>query len=71
MTPTHPTQVPGDKLKRALAMLAELVEQHPEKPRGALLREIELKLDLSPLECEFLNKHFDESQDAASNPTRH
>ncbi len=52
------TQVTGDKLKKALTLLTELSEQHPEKSRQELLRQIETKLDLSPLECEFLNKNF-------------
>ena len=54
------TQSPlgGDKLKRALILLSELVEQYPEKSRQQLLREVELQFDLSPLECEFLNKNF-------------
>lgn len=54
----QPTQPPGEKLKKALTLLSEMQEQHPGKSRAALLREIEMKLDLSPLECEFLDRHF-------------
>lgn len=53
-----PTQLPGDKLKKALTTLAELTERKPDKTRRELLQEIELQFDLSPTECEFLNKHF-------------
>jgi hypothetical protein len=57
---TSPTDSPlgGDRLKKALLALSELIDQFPDKTRPQLLREIELKFDLSPLECEFLNKHF-------------
>jgi len=58
MTNSHPTQAPGDKIKKAIICLSELIEQHPEKSRKVLLNEVEVKFDLSPLECEFLNKHF-------------
>jgi hypothetical protein len=56
---TTPTQKPGDKLKKALATFSELLEIHPEKSRLALLHQVEVKFDLSPKECEFLNTHFD------------
>jgi hypothetical protein len=56
---TSPTQQPGDKLKKALKAFCELLEQHPEKSRLTLLQEVEMKFDLSPKECEFLNSHFD------------
>ena len=55
------TQVPGDKLKKALTLLTELCEQYPDKSKRELLRQIEMQLDLSPLESEFLNKNFCDS----------
>ncbi len=64
MTTSHPTQLPGEKLKKALTLLSEMKEQHPEKSRAALLQEIEIKLDLSPLESEFLNKQFRDDPEA-------
>ena len=51
-----------DRLKNAVKLLSELTETFPEKTRKELLREVELKYDLSPLECEFLNKHFTNGQ---------
>ena len=54
-----PTQKPGDKLKKAIKTFSELLEKHPEKSRLVLLQEVEIKFDLSPKECEFLNSHFD------------
>lgn len=56
---TTATQQPGDKLKKAIKAFCELLDEHPEKSRLALLHEVEIKFDLSPKECEFLNDHFD------------
>jgi hypothetical protein len=47
-----------DKLQAALKALSELALKFPEKNRGELLQQVELKYDLSPRECEFLNRHF-------------
>jgi hypothetical protein len=58
MPPQHPTQCTGDKKKQALTELAELIKEHPEKSRKALLHQVEIKYDLTPKECEFLNNNF-------------
>lgn len=47
-----------DKLKKAVQAFSELIDQFPQKSRRELLHEIQLKFDLSPVECDFLNKHF-------------
>ena len=57
---TTPTQRPGDKMKKAICAFSELLKEHPEKNRGALLHQIEIKFDLSPKECEFLDTHMGE-----------
>ncbi|MBE0583399.1 MAG: hypothetical protein IH612_06495 [Desulfofustis sp.] len=57
-TPRSP--LASDKLSKAVRAFCDLLEQFPEKTRNQLLQEIELKFDLSPLECEFLNKHLDQ-----------
>ena len=51
----HPT---GDKMKKAVKEFSELLLESPGKNRWQLLQQIELKYDLSPQECEFLNSHF-------------
>jgi hypothetical protein len=61
-TMTRPTQAPGDKMKKAITMFSELLEKHPEKSRLSLLQKVEMKFDLSPKECEFLNNHFDKEK---------
>jgi len=48
----------GDKLKKAMRNFSELIDSFPEKSRLELLQKVELKYDLSPAECEFLNKNF-------------
>jgi len=54
----HPTQNSGDKTKQALTELCQLLEQHPEKSRQELLQQVEVKFDLTPKECAFLNQNF-------------
>ncbi len=47
-----------DKLKKAVQYFSELVDSHPEKSRLELLQKVQLQFDLSPADCEFLNKHL-------------
>ncbi len=59
MTQKLPTQQPGDKLKKAITLFAELLKKHPDKSRQDHLHRVEIQFDLSPRECEFLNTYFD------------
>lgn len=54
-SPLHCTSA---NLKKALTWMAETLAEHPEKKRMIVLREAELRFDLTPLECEFLDTHF-------------
>ncbi len=58
MSSQHPTQCPGDKKKQALSELCQLMKDHPEKSRKELLQQVEIKYDLTPKECEFLERNF-------------
>lgn len=58
MSSQQPTKRTGDKKKQALVELCDLVEKHPEKSRQELLQQVEIKYDLTPIECEFLNRNF-------------
>lgn len=58
MSDQTPLQSRSAKLKKALVWMAEQLETNPEKPRGVVLQEVELRFDLTPLECDFLDKHF-------------
>ncbi len=60
MTSQQPTKCTGDKKKQALAELSELIQKYPEKSRQALLQQVEIKFDLTPKECAFLNRNFQE-----------
>ena len=50
----------GDRIKKAVLAFSELLAEFPDKSRAELLQLIMLKFDLSPLECEFLNKKLTE-----------
>lgn len=58
MTQKPSSPIASDRLTSAVKALSELSLEFPEKKRSELLREVELKYDLSPLECEFLDNHF-------------
>ena len=53
-------QIPGsqEKVKRALCWIGETLLNQPGRSREVLLREAEIRFDLSPAECEFLNRNF-------------
>ncbi len=58
MSLQQPTQSCGDKKKQALTELCQLLEEHPEKNRHTLMQQVEIKYDLTPKDCEFLNRNF-------------
>lgn len=45
-------------LQKAVVWIGETMQQHPEKQRAKVIAEAELRFDLTPLECEFLCRHF-------------
>ncbi len=45
-------------LKKAVLWLGETVREHPEQQRADIVREAQLRFDLPPRECEFLNSNF-------------
>ena len=58
---TTPVAPPSANLKKALLWLAEISQEHPEKERSQILQEAEIRFDLTPAECEFLDKNFKEA----------
>lgn len=56
-TTIHP---PGEKMKKAIRELSELLVSKPEKNRKQLLQQVAIKFDLSPNEYAFLERHFKE-----------
>jgi len=57
MTAT-PLQTPSANLKKAICWLGEIMQKHPEKQRDKVIEEAELRFDLTPAECEFVNANF-------------
>ncbi len=51
---------PSTNLKNAIRWLGEVMQEHPEKNRTSVLREAELRFDLTPAECCFLDQNFDQ-----------
>ena len=46
----------AENLKKALLWVADTLRDHPEKERLTVLHEAQLRYDLTPLECEFLER---------------
>ena len=53
----------GAKVKKALKWVCEELKLAPHKSRVQLLGEAELRFDLSPLECDFLDRNFSGRQE--------
>jgi len=51
-------QPPGDKIRKAVRWMCDVLAEHPEKERLAVIREAEIRFDLSPRECRFLDSKF-------------
>ncbi|MFA7347759.1 MAG: hypothetical protein WCZ86_08365 [Desulfurivibrionaceae bacterium] len=51
----------GEKVKKAIRWMSEELLNNPQKKRDTVIREAEIRFDLSPAECEFLTKNFSES----------
>jgi hypothetical protein len=51
----------SDKVKKALRWMSEELLNNPQKKRDTVIKEAEIRFDLSPAECEFLSKNFGES----------
>ena len=50
----------GEKMRRVILWISETVRTYPQKNRLDILREAEIKFDLSPLECEFIESKLNE-----------
>ncbi len=58
MADAEELQPKGDKIRKALRWVCEILAEHPEKKRLAVIREAEVRFDLSPKECRFLDSKF-------------
>ena len=50
--------VGSDKVKKAICWMSEELLNNPQKKRGLVIKEAEVRFDLSPADCEFLSKNF-------------
>jgi hypothetical protein len=55
-------------LKKAVCWIGETVREHPERSRRGILTEAELRFDLSPRECDFLDTNFQELAEKNCSP---
>ena len=46
----------GDKMKKTLCWISEMLKDHPDKSRQQIISEAELRFDLSPKECDFIDR---------------
>ena len=46
----------GDKMKKTLCWVSEMLKAHPEKNRQQIISEAEIRFDLSPKECDFIDR---------------
>jgi len=45
-------------LQKAVGWISEIVQDHPERERQKILKDAQVRFDLTPAECEFLRKKF-------------
>jgi len=46
----------GDKMKKTLIWISEMIKEHPGKSRQQIINEAETRFDLSPKECDFIDR---------------
>ena len=46
----------GDKMKKTLIWISEMLHTHPDKSRQQIISEAEIRFDLSPKECDFVDR---------------
>ena len=54
---------PGDRIRKAIKWVSDAVLAQPDKSRLKLLEEAEIRFNLTPRECEFLNCNFGEMRE--------
>ena len=56
MTPSEDLQPKGDKIRKAILWACDVILNCPDKKREDVIREAEIRFDLSPKECVFLDE---------------
>jgi hypothetical protein len=49
----------GDKIRKAVRWISDMVREHPDKARDLIVKEAEIRFDLTPKECSYLDKELD------------
>jgi len=58
MSETDSIQPSGDKIRKAVQWISDMVREHPDKERSGIVKEAEIRFDLTPKECTFLDKEL-------------
>lgn len=53
----------GDRIRKAIKWLGAAVLTQPDKSRRQLLEQAEIRFNLTPRECEFMNHNFGAGQE--------
>jgi hypothetical protein len=53
-----PTDLPGDKVRKAIDEFCEILKSNTELSKGEIINTVSKKFDLSPLEGEFLRRQL-------------
>ncbi len=48
----------GEKLRKTIKWISETQLDHPEIKRREIIQQAQIRFNLSPKDCEFLNKNF-------------
>ncbi len=67
MGPTKDLQPSGENLRKAVRWICDSVLANPEKKRADIIKEAEIKFDLSPKECAFLDEKISKEIDEGKN----
>ena len=51
----------GDKMKKTLCWISEMIATNPEKSRQQIISEAEIRFDLSPKECDFIDRNLQDT----------
>jgi len=53
-----PVTTQSTNLKNAICWIGETLQEHPDMTREKIIRDAELRFDLTPAECTFLDTNF-------------
>lgn len=57
---------PSTNLQKAVSWISEVVQDDPAKERARVLKDAQVRFDLTPAECEFLTEKFSDETGAES-----